>query len=203
MAPWRSCMTRTAARSTPWPCGSSGTRATLKRSCRKCSRRPGGRRSRYDPARATVVGWLLMITRARALDALRAREARPDAQRPVALPDLPAGGQGQEAVMLSNESVAMVRDALARAGRALSRSAGTGLLRRSFAVRDRRPSRPAARHGQDAHANGALEIARRTVHRGAAMSANHDDFAALAHGYVLGTLTEEEARTFASHLRDV
>ncbi len=32
------------------------------------------------------------------------------------------------------------------------------------------------------------------------MSANHDDFAALAHGYALGTLTEEEARSFASHL---
>lgn len=67
---------------------------------------------RYDPARATVIGWLLMITRARALDMLRAREARPDAGRPVPLPDLPAAGQGQEAMMLSNESVAMVRDAL-------------------------------------------------------------------------------------------
>lgn len=33
------------------------------------------------------------------------------------------------------------------------------------------------------------------------MSANHDDFAALAHGYALGTLTAEEARTFASHLQ--
>ena len=32
------------------------------------------------------------------------------------------------------------------------------------------------------------------------MSANHDDFAALAHGYALGTLTEQEARSFASHL---
>jgi RNA polymerase sigma-70 factor, ECF subfamily len=67
---------------------------------------------RYDPARATVIGWLLMITRARALDKVRARDARPDARRPVELPDLPAGGQGQEAVMLSNESVAMVRNAL-------------------------------------------------------------------------------------------
>lgn len=67
---------------------------------------------RYDPSRATVIGWLLMIARARALDTLRAREARPDAQRPVALSDLPAGGPGQEAVMLSDESVAKVRDAL-------------------------------------------------------------------------------------------
>ncbi len=67
---------------------------------------------RYDPARATVIGWLLMITRARALDKVRARDARPDARHPVELPDLPAGGQGQEAVMLSNESVAMVRNAL-------------------------------------------------------------------------------------------
>ncbi len=32
------------------------------------------------------------------------------------------------------------------------------------------------------------------------MSANHDDLAALAPGYALGTLTDEEARTFASHL---
>src|SRR5688572_20157818 len=33
------------------------------------------------------------------------------------------------------------------------------------------------------------------------MSARHDDFAALAHGYALGSLTEEEARTFAAHLQ--
>ena len=67
---------------------------------------------RYDPARATVIGWLLMMTRARALDSLRAREARPDAGRPAPLPDLPATGQGQEALMLSDESIALVRDAL-------------------------------------------------------------------------------------------
>ena len=33
------------------------------------------------------------------------------------------------------------------------------------------------------------------------MSVNHDDFAALAHGYALGTLTEDEARRFATHLQ--
>ena len=31
---------------------------------------------RYDPTRAPVIGWLLVITRARALDRLRARRSR-------------------------------------------------------------------------------------------------------------------------------
>jgi RNA polymerase sigma-70 factor (ECF subfamily) len=66
---------------------------------------------RYDPARATVAGWLLMMTRARALDALRARAARPDVQRPVHLPDLPAA-PNQEAILITEEAVARVRHAL-------------------------------------------------------------------------------------------
>jgi anti-sigma-K factor RskA len=33
------------------------------------------------------------------------------------------------------------------------------------------------------------------------MSVNHDDFAALAQGYALGTLTDAEARRFATHLQ--
>lgn len=66
---------------------------------------------RYDPARATVAGWLLMMTRARALDALRARVARPDAHRPVELPELPAA-PSQEAEMITEEAVARVKHAL-------------------------------------------------------------------------------------------
>jgi len=67
--------------------------------------------ARYDPARATVAGWLMMMTRARALDALRARTARPDAHRPVEVPELPSSPD-QEAMLISDEVVARVRTAL-------------------------------------------------------------------------------------------
>jgi RNA polymerase sigma-70 factor (ECF subfamily) len=67
---------------------------------------------RYDASRVAVVGWLLMITRARALDVVRARKARPDLVRPVAVPELPSSATGQEAAVLSEEAVAQVRTAL-------------------------------------------------------------------------------------------
>jgi RNA polymerase sigma-70 factor (ECF subfamily) len=68
--------------------------------------------ARYDATRATVAGWLLMMTRARALDALRARTARPDVHRPFEVPDLPAGAANQEAALITNEAVDRVRQAL-------------------------------------------------------------------------------------------
>ena len=64
---------------------------------------------RYDPSRASVAGWLMMMTRARALDALRARQARPDTSRPVAMPDLPASQPGPDVVALSSDAIARVR----------------------------------------------------------------------------------------------
>ena len=67
---------------------------------------------RYDAARATVVGWLLMMTRTRALDRLRAQRARPDQMAPAALPELPSGGPGQEVQVLTDEAIARLRAAL-------------------------------------------------------------------------------------------
>lgn len=43
---------------------------------------------RYDDGRATVAGWLVMLTRARSLDRIRARGSRPDVESPVAMDDV-------------------------------------------------------------------------------------------------------------------
>ena len=68
--------------------------------------------ARYDATRGTVAGWLVMMTRARALDALRAKTARPDVSRPVEMPDLPASTTSQEVALITNEAVERVREAL-------------------------------------------------------------------------------------------
>jgi RNA polymerase sigma-70 factor (ECF subfamily) len=68
--------------------------------------------SRYDAGRATVIGWLLMMTRARALDRLRANHARPDGHSQSAVMEQPSGAPTQEALLLSDEAVAHVREAL-------------------------------------------------------------------------------------------
>jgi RNA polymerase sigma-70 factor, ECF subfamily len=72
--------------------------------------------ARYDAARATVIGWLLMMTRSRSLDRLRSRQARPDRTIAMPFPDLASADPGQEAAALSAEDVARVRAALDRLG---------------------------------------------------------------------------------------
>ena len=70
--------------------------------------------SRYDQRRATVTGWLLMMTRARAIDRVRARAVRPatSSAADTPLPDLPDAGPGTEAEAISAESAARLRQAL-------------------------------------------------------------------------------------------
>lgn len=67
--------------------------------------------SRYDERRATVIGWLLMMTRARAIDRVRTRRSRPVASGRD-LPDLADPVDGQEAATIASEAAARVGAAL-------------------------------------------------------------------------------------------
>jgi RNA polymerase sigma-70 factor (ECF subfamily) len=68
---------------------------------------------RYDPARGTVGAWLLVITRSRALDRLRARRRRPE---PSVASETPVGAHVEirdpDAGLLAAEQVARLREAL-------------------------------------------------------------------------------------------
>lgn len=70
--------------------------------------------ARYDPARAAVSGWLLMMTRARAIDRVRARRSRPGlryaAEATSYDPADPA--LGPEAALLTADDIERVRGAL-------------------------------------------------------------------------------------------
>lgn len=67
---------------------------------------------RYQNSRASVIGWLLMMTRTRAIDRLRARRARPD-MRPGMLPDSAASADIPASdMLLASERAGQVRDAL-------------------------------------------------------------------------------------------
>ena len=74
---------------------------------------------RYDPARATLTGWILMLTRSRAIDRLRARQARP----PLAPHDLDWPGRGwpdnQEVAAITQEAAARVKTELESLPRAM------------------------------------------------------------------------------------
>ena len=70
---------------------------------------------KYERGRATVAGWVVMLARARAIDRLRSRNARPD-QRGAdssVMVDVPSTGWSPEQVTISAEDVREVRGALA------------------------------------------------------------------------------------------
>lgn len=76
---------------------------------------------KYEQGRATVAGWLVMLTRTRAIDKLRARKARPDldqANDPV--PIL----QASLSKSLTPEALALSSADAARVGAALERLPG-------------------------------------------------------------------------------
>jgi RNA polymerase sigma-70 factor (ECF subfamily) len=67
---------------------------------------------RYESGRGSVAGWLLMITRARAIDKIRARQSRPAAVTDVLPDSIPATGRSAADVLVAAEDAGRVREAL-------------------------------------------------------------------------------------------
>ena len=71
--------------------------------------------ARFDARRGSVVAWLLIMTRTRAIDRLRMRQARPDRNAtpdPLILEQLPAAVEDPAAGMVAEEDARRVRRAL-------------------------------------------------------------------------------------------
>lgn len=71
--------------------------------------------NRYDPSRSSVRGWLLMITRARCIDRIRARRVRPAAggNGDDSRYELADGAPSPETAAVMGQDATRLRDALA------------------------------------------------------------------------------------------
>jgi len=73
--------------------------------------------ARFDTSRGTVAGWLITMTRSRALDRLRRRRARPeDPDVGDLVSEQVSKGQDVDVQLVTNEEAERVRDALAALG---------------------------------------------------------------------------------------
>jgi RNA polymerase sigma-70 factor, ECF subfamily len=68
--------------------------------------------TRFEPGRASVAGWLLMIARTRSIDRLRAKQARPDTTGDVLLETMPGNTVTPSDQAIANEQYARVREGL-------------------------------------------------------------------------------------------
>ena len=66
----------------------------------------------YQPSRGTVVGWLLMMARTRAIDRLRSRQTRRDAPEGPDLDRLPADTPPVSEQLIASQQAARVREAM-------------------------------------------------------------------------------------------